>query len=97
MEAVNILIAQRADEIVKPRADHVNLAEVVDSTKKREVPVMSNEEFDVCWHRFIAEKKRPPLPEEKPSIHQLTAVIELLRVNHATLTSVSSVRSTSEP
>ena len=63
-EAVNILIAQRVDEITKSRTDHVNLAEVVGHTKKREVAVMTADAYDECWNRFAAAKQRPPLPEE---------------------------------
>ena len=55
--AVQILIDQRADEIKKSRTDHVNLAEVVDTTKKREAPLISCSDYDTCWDRFVAERK----------------------------------------
>ena len=42
---------------------------------------MSDTAYDDCWNRFVAAKQRPPLPEEKPSLHQLTAVLELLRTH----------------
>ena len=44
--AINTLIAQRADEIKKAKTDHVNLGQTVDTTKSREVPLISTEEYN---------------------------------------------------
>ena len=57
----------------------MNLGQTVDTTKSREVPSISAEEYNACWDRYVLWMHRPPLPHEKPSVHQLTSVLELLR------------------
>ena len=78
-EAVKILVKQRAEDVAKAGKDHVNLSEVVDPLKKRDVPIISADEYDECYDRFRKERGRPPFPHEKPSYAQITCVLDLIR------------------
>ena len=63
----------------KGNADSVKLGQTVDTTKTREAPLISDKEFDEHLDRFVVWMHRPPLPHEKPSVHQLSAVLQLIR------------------
>ena len=73
------LVTSRAEKVADAKKNHVSLNKTVDITKERSVPLMTSVEYNVCWNRFKKKMDRAPFPHEKPSVHQLTAVRDILR------------------
>ena len=62
-----------------PSGDMVRMHETVDVTKVREVPMVEPKDWGMCLDLFFKLMMRAPFPAEKPSLAQMTGLLEILR------------------
>ena len=70
--------AQPRMAVALPSGDTVRMHETVDVTKVREAPMMDIADWNQGIELFVKLMMREPLPEERPSLPQMTALLEIL-------------------